>query len=147
MGKHNKVKEFVIEKSTNMMNKPTVGEQNFINFCERYKIKYHFQKPIKLEGRWFIPDFVFYSNGNKKKNDTTKRKIIVEIDGEYHFTDVQREKDRERTKLLEKNGFSILRFKNHETSNEENIRLKLKCFLKCLKEEWLYNKIVSPMHF
>lgn len=147
MPKHNRKKEFVLEQSERMRLNPTVGEENFINFCDRYGIKYHFQKPIKYKGKWVIPDFTFYSNGNKIINGSSRRKIIIEIDGEYHLLKSQKEKDKKRTELLKEKGYYVLRFFNHETSNEEEIRLKLKRFLKVLKEDFIFSKIESPIPF
>lgn len=44
------------------------------------------------------------------------RKLAVEIDGGYHFTPEQQQKDAERTKTLEKLGWTVLRFKNEDVA-------------------------------
>jgi very-short-patch-repair endonuclease len=49
----------------------------------------------------FIADFVCYENG-----------IIVEADGGQHA--LEKEKDAERTEWLNSQGFTVLRFWNHE---------------------------------
>ena len=42
------------------------------------------------------------------------RKLVVEIDGAYHFTEKQSEEDIYRTKNLEQFGFRVIRFTNEE---------------------------------
>ena len=43
-----------------------------------------------------------------------EKKLIIEIDGEYHNTPTQQEKDKERTAHLETLGYHLLRFTNNE---------------------------------
>jgi very-short-patch-repair endonuclease len=48
--------------------------------------------------------------------------LIVEIDGGQHAEDVQRETDRTRDQWLEGEGFTVLRFWNHEVlANTEGV--------------------------
>lgn len=49
----------------------------------------------------FIVDFV-----------CLKCRLIIEVDGKYHFTQEQKVKDEERTSFLESYGFSVIRFTN-----------------------------------
>ena len=60
-------------------------------------IKFRRQQPIED----FIVDFLSFEN-----------RIIIELDGGQHVED--RQKDRERDKLLTKAGFKVLRFWNNE---------------------------------
>ena len=55
----------------------------------------------------FIADFV-----------CLEKKLIIEVDGAYHFTEVQMEYDVYRTEELERFGFRVLRFTNEEVINE-----------------------------
>jgi very-short-patch-repair endonuclease len=48
------------------------------------------------------------------------RKLGIEVDGGYHFTPEQRMKDEERTKILEKHGWTILRFTNEDVQKNLN---------------------------
>lgn len=51
-----------------------------------------------------------------------KLKLIIEIDGGYHFTKEQIPKDEERTKILEFNGVDVIRFSIDEVlSNINNV--------------------------
>lgn len=61
--------------------------------------KFRRQHPISL----YIADFYCH-----------KLKLIIEIDGGYHFTKEQIPKDEERTEILEFNGIRVIRFSNDE---------------------------------
>ena len=63
----------------------------------------HFRRQHPVYG--YIPDFV-----------SIKEKIIIEIDGGYHFEGEQPGKDKERTDWLNKDGFVVLRFTNEEVT-------------------------------
>jgi Uncharacterized protein conserved in bacteria len=59
----------------------------------------------------FIVDFVCLS-----------KKLIIEVDGGYHLAAKQQISDEERTKVLENEGFEIIRFKNQEViGDNENV--------------------------
>lgn len=47
-----------------------------------------------------------------------RAKLIVELDGGYHFTLQQQQEDAERTANLASKGFKVIRFENYEV--EEN---------------------------
>ena len=51
----------------------------------------------------FIVDFLF-----------RKSKVIVELDGGYHFTEEQQRDDAQRTEWLESQGYKVIRFKNEQ---------------------------------
>lgn len=65
-------------------------------------IRFHFQYIVL----GFILDFYF-----------NKAKVCVEIDGPYHETIEQREKDQQRTCALNKHGIRVIRFTNDEVIN------------------------------
>ena len=54
----------------------------------------------------YIVDFVCLSKG-----------LIIEVDGEYHNADEQKEIDAIRTQWLEKQGFTVIRFTNDQVTN------------------------------
>ena len=43
-----------------------------------------------------------------------EKKLIIEVDGAYHYTNEQMEYDAYRTSALERFGYKIVRFKNEE---------------------------------
>ncbi|WP_396022262.1 endonuclease domain-containing protein [Chryseobacterium suipulveris] len=51
-------------------------------------------------------------------------KLVIEVDGDYHSSQEQIEKDKERTEILNSNGLEVLRFTNKEIF--ENIDFVLK---------------------
>ncbi len=69
---------------------------------ELHGIKFRRQHPIHL----FIVDFYCH-----------KYKLVIEVDGDYHNSKVQNEKDSSRTELLVFQDLSILRFPNQEVLN------------------------------
>ena len=50
--------------------------------------------------------------------------LIIEVDGEYHNSEEQQEKDTIRTKYLNEQGFYVLRFTNNEVMNQTEWVLK-----------------------
>ena len=50
--------------------------------------------------------------------------LIIEVDGEYHNSEKQQEKDTIRTKYLNEQGFYVLRFTNNEVINQTEWVLK-----------------------
>ncbi|KFC24596.1 hypothetical protein IO90_00335 [Chryseobacterium sp. FH1] len=76
--------------------------------------KFRRQHPISL----YIADFYCY-----------KLKLIIEVDGAYHYTKEQIPKDEERTKILEFNGIHVIRFSNDEIlSNIEKVLKEIEMF-------------------
>lgn len=65
-------------------------------------VKFRRQQPIGS----YIVDFVCY-----------EAFLIVELDGGQHATVLQQRKDEERTRLLEREGYHVLRFWDNEALN------------------------------
>ena len=58
------------------------------------------------------------------------RQLVIEVDGEYHFTDEQQLLDEARTEFLNKRGFYVMRFTNQEVMNEiDNVIETIEDFL------------------
>ncbi len=60
-----------------------------------------------------------------------EKKLVVEVDGLYHFTDEQMEEDRKRTYHISQLGFRVIRFTNEEIMTDinkviTNIKKKIK---------------------
>ncbi len=59
-----------------------------------------------------------------------EKMLVVEIDGEYHFTDEQKQEDFVRQQWLEQHGYHVLRFTNEEVLfNLEETIIKIKEYL------------------
>lgn len=99
--------------SFEMRRKPTEAEQKMREILKELKISHIFQKRLL----WYIPDF-YLTKANKK--------IILEVDGEYHFTPRQREYDKRRDALLRSSGFKVIRFTNTEIlESPEKVKIDL----------------------
>ena len=57
----------------------------------------------------YIVDFLF-----------RKSRVVVEIDGGYHFTEEQQQDDVLRTEWLESRGYSVIRFTNEQVLFDTN---------------------------
>ncbi|MBR2238494.1 MAG: 2-C-methyl-D-erythritol 2,4-cyclodiphosphate synthase [Prevotella sp.] len=86
-----------------MRQNPTEAESILWKYLSGNKMGTHFRRQHPVYG--YIPDFV-----------SIKEKIIIEIDGGYHFEGEQPGKDKERTDWLNKDGFVVLRFTNEEVT-------------------------------
>lgn len=89
---------------------------------------WNYLKNSKLEGRKFrrqhsfgkyIMDFYCFT-----------QKLVVELDGMYHFTEEQMKYNAERTEYLDSMGIRVIRFENAEVFEKtEEVLFKLKeCF-------------------
>jgi very-short-patch-repair endonuclease len=84
----------------------TNAEQVLWHYLRRKQIlgvQFYRQRPI---GR-FIVDFYAH-----------QVKLVVEVDGSHHFQEDIKQKDAERTKILEQLGIRVMRFTNLEVLKE-----------------------------
>lgn len=95
----------LIEKAKEMRKNPTPAEQKLWQFFRstppfgRGGIKIWRQKPIDH----FIVDFY-----------CPQLKLVIEVDGDSHFTEQGMAYDKERTRILEGYGLQVIRFTNDE---------------------------------
>ena len=55
------------------------------------------------------------------------KKLVIEIDGQYHLEDKQIVKDKSRTEDLQKSGFTVIRFTNEEVvANTQEVLRNIK---------------------
>ena len=88
-----------------MRRKPTEAEAVLWSYISGRKLGVHFRRQHPIFD--YIPDFVCLNY-----------RLIIEIDGGYHFDGEQPEKDAERTKNLAEQGFAVLRFTNEEVLHD-----------------------------
>ena len=75
------------------------------------KIDFEFQKIIYTDNKhFFIADFYIPS-----------KNLIIELDGEYHDSIKQQDKDIWRTKILQSLGYRIIRFKNKQITESRDL--------------------------
>ena len=88
------------EKARELRKNMTFSEKKLWNeFLKKLEVPVLRQRPI-LD---FIVDFYIASS-----------KLIIEIDGESHFTEDGKEYDQDRTEKLESLGLTVIRFTNRE---------------------------------
>ena len=46
-----------------------------------------------------------------------KKKLVIEVDGDYHNEPLQQQNDQWRTEFMESKGYTVIRFNNEEISN------------------------------
>jgi very-short-patch-repair endonuclease len=82
---------------------PTPAEKKlWQEYLRNFKFRILRQRPIDR----FIVDFY-----------CAALKLVIEIDGDSHFTEEGKEYDQERTKVLEGHGLRVVRFTNEEVMN------------------------------
>ena len=91
--------QLLLEKAQEHRKNPTTAEAVLWKFLSKGQMGYHFRRQHPVYG--YIPDFV-----------CLKKRLIIEIDGGYHLEGEQPEKDAERTRYLEQEGYQVLRFTN-----------------------------------
>jgi very-short-patch-repair endonuclease len=69
-----------------------------------------------------------------------KLKLAIEVDGDSHFIEGAKERDRERQTIMEAVGITFLRFNNREIY--ENINGVLNKIMECMKTK---NSLTSPL--
>ncbi len=95
---YGRLKELAAEKRKN----ETAAEAKLWEYLKGLRTKEHrFTRQYIIDQ--YIVDFA-----------CIQKKIVIEVDGKYHDTVEQKEYDALRTAVIEKHGFSVLRFKNDE---------------------------------
>ena len=84
-------------------------------------LKFRRQHPVNI----YIADFYCH-----------KFKLIIELDGDYHDQEEQKQKDEVRTEVLRLNDLKIIRFKNEEVEQDINqVLTAIKNKIEQLKEK------------
>ena len=93
----------LIPKAKELRKNMTAAEQKLWYECLRkFPLRVLEQRPIDN----FIVDFY-----------CAKLKLVIEVNGDSHFTSEAQAKDRERTDILQGYGLTVIRFTNDEVLN------------------------------
>lgn len=112
----------LIDHAKEMRNNPTPAEAALWECLKSKKLGDKFRRQHPIDD--FIVDFVSLS-----------KKLVIEVDGEIH--NQQKEKDAERTSILNQLGYKVIRFTNDEVlANTDSVLEKI--------QEHLKNQNVSP---
>ncbi len=105
----------LLEKAKENRNNPTDAERTLWNYLRNKNLGFKFLQQHLIDD--FIVDFVCLS-----------KRLVVEVDGDNH--DLQVEQDEERTKILQKKAFKVIRFRNEEVIGEiETVLEKIEAVL------------------
>ena len=89
----------LVEKAKELRKSMTPAERMlWYGYLRTFKFRVLRQRPIDN----FIVDFF-----------CAQLKLVIEVDGESHFTNDSKDYDWERTQILEGYGLKVLRFTNH----------------------------------
>ena len=87
----------------------------------------HFRRQHPIDG--YIPDFV-----------CLQKRLVIEVDGGYHYIGDQPVNDKERTAYLNARGFEVLRFSNEAVLNDtDNV-------IKTIKERIMQKENITDTH-
>lgn len=93
--------ELLKANARKMRNNPTPAEQALWQMVKSRQLGVAFRRQFIIG--IYIADLVCLS-----------KKLIIEVDGKYHFTEEQQKEGRIRSANLEARGFRILRFTNEQ---------------------------------
>ena len=115
----------LIEKAQEKRKNPTVAEKTLWSELRSQALGDKFRQQHLIDD--FIVDFVCLS-----------KKLIIEVDGDYHFSAGQIQLDNVRTAILDQLGYKVIRFTNNDVlSNIHNVVSKIQLELK--EQEKLQN--------
>ncbi|PIR75685.1 MAG: hypothetical protein CO030_00100 [Candidatus Magasanikbacteria bacterium CG_4_9_14_0_2_um_filter_42_11] len=123
-------KELINERAKKLRINPTLPEDTLWGHLRRrsfMNLKFLRQHPIlhlqKQQVHFFIADFCCH-----------EYKLIIEVDGDIHNKEEQKEYDVMRTETLEELGYHIVRFTNNDViHNIEDVMKKLENFISRLQ--------------
>ena len=108
-------RRYLKDKRKNLRNNPTQAEAFLWGYLKNSQFegrKFRRQSSIKS----FIVDFY-----------CPEEKLVIELDGDFHFDEKVMKEDEKRSKILEKEGLRVIRFENQEVLlNLENVLQEIK---------------------
>lgn len=96
--------------SKKLIKKITKHEKMLKDIFDEDRVLYEFQKPFYSVKSCYIIDFAFKSYFGQK--------IAIEIDGKSHESEKAKAYDDKRTRILQKYGYDLIRFKNEQIEKE-----------------------------
>lgn len=89
------------------------------NYLKEISLRLDFQKTLEIDGKKFIPDFLFTYFIANNKLIYLENPIIIECDGfEFHSTREQLNHDTIRENTLKMAGYSVIRFTGSQIYRE-----------------------------
>jgi len=102
------------EKAQRMKQYPTEAEKCMWELLRGRKLGALFRRQYVIDQ--YIVDFICFS-----------KRLVIEVDGDYHYTEEQIKEDEQRTRMLEGLGFKVVRFGNREVmAGSADVERKIK---------------------
>ena len=108
-------REWIVTARLGLQERANKYEHLFGNFLLKQNVHFIHQAPFVVDGHIYFADFYL-----------PEKRIVVEIDGDYHNGLYQRVKDRDRTDDLKFSGAKVIRIKNATTLDENSLKTKCK---------------------
>ena len=119
----NDYEKWLVNRAKELRETPTSAETKMMEFLREHKIHYKTQVPIIIgPKKGYIVDFVLFN------------KVILEIDGDIHYLEENKVKDRQRTEDLEGKGYQVIRMRNGSTTKGNIYRVLISRFEKVAPE-------------
>ena len=104
------MEQMPLKKNKKLLNIARILRRNMTRQEKHLWYDYLRYYPIKIYKQRIIDSFIadFYCHSAR---------LVIEIDGSVHYTKQGRERDQERTEILEKYGICVLRFSNSDVDD------------------------------
>lgn len=107
-----------------LMSKTSDAEKAAIRNCELLGYKVVRQLPVTTGRKLYFADIYIPS-----------LKLIIEVDGGYHYTSSQKRKDSNRSSGIWRMGYHVVRLSNHDARNINKVKAKIELIKNKLNEK------------
>lgn len=107
------------KRRSELMEKSPSAEKAACSILAKTGIRYMRQYPIWTGRKQYFADIYIPS-----------LKLILEIDGTYHFTEKQKRLDENRSAGIRRLGYHVCRLTNKDARNPEKVKAKIRRYLK-----------------
>jgi len=104
------------EKAKDLRARQTLEEKRLWFLIKDRQLGYKFRRQVPID--CYIVDFCCF-----------EKRLVIELDGSPHRNEINKAYDLARTKYLESEGFTVLRFWDSELNQEKRVINKIKDFL------------------
>lgn len=101
-----------------LLSHTTDAERSVAKICTRLGYKVIQQQPITTGRKIYFADIYL-----------PEIKLIIEVDGGYHFTKEQKRKDGNRSSGIWRLGYHVVRLNNHDAKNPKKVKSKIDIIL------------------
>lgn len=107
-----------------LMSKTSDAEKAAIRNCELLGYKVVRQQPVTTGRKLYFADIYIPS-----------LKLIIEVDGGYHYANSQKRKDSNRSSGIWRMGYHVVRLSNHDARNINKVKSKIELIKNKLNEK------------